>query len=49
MGGGDGGQNIDALFAALTPEDLDALLDYSFSRYFETGGLFGTPESVRAR
>jgi natural product biosynthesis luciferase-like monooxygenase protein len=46
-GSGAGGtQNIDALFKTMSPEDLDALLDYSFSRYFETGGLFGTPESV---
>jgi natural product biosynthesis luciferase-like monooxygenase protein len=46
-GAGAGGtQNIDALFKTMAPEDLDALLDYSFSRYFETGGLFGTPESV---
>jgi natural product biosynthesis luciferase-like monooxygenase protein len=48
VGGGVAGgtQNIDALFKTMSPEDLDALLDYSFSRYFETGGLFGTPESV---
>jgi natural product biosynthesis luciferase-like monooxygenase protein len=45
-GSGGGAQNIDSLFATMSPEDLDALLDYSFSRYFETGGLFGTPDSV---
>ncbi len=30
---------------ALTPEELDALLDYSFERYYETSGLFGTLET----
>ena len=29
----------------LDPEDVEALLDYSFERYFETSALFGTPES----
>ena len=27
-----------------TDEDLAALLEYAFDRYFETGGLFGSPE-----
>lgn len=31
----------------LPAEDLEALLDYSFERYFETSALFGTPESVQ--
>jgi natural product biosynthesis luciferase-like monooxygenase protein len=31
-----------------TPEDMDALLDHAFDRYFETAGLFGTPESALA-
>ena len=31
--------------ANLAPEDLDALAEHAFERYFETGGLFGTPES----
>ncbi len=30
---------------ALTEEDLDALLDHAFDRYFETAGIFGTPAS----
>jgi len=30
--------------SAFTPEDLDALLDHAFERYFDTAGLFGTPE-----
>ena len=29
----------------LSAEDLDAVLDYSFERYYQTSGLFGTPES----
>ncbi|MCB8926227.1 MAG: LLM class flavin-dependent oxidoreductase [Ardenticatenaceae bacterium] len=30
----------------LTPEDVDALLNFAFERYFETSGLFGTPRSA---
>ncbi len=30
--------------ASLTPEDMAALLEHAFDRYFETAGLFGTPE-----
>ncbi|MET0588166.1 MAG: AMP-binding protein, partial [Novosphingobium sp.] len=30
--------------AGLGDEELDALLEHSFNRYFETSGLFGTPE-----
>jgi natural product biosynthesis luciferase-like monooxygenase protein len=29
----------------LSPEDLEALAEHAFERYFETSGLFGTPES----
>jgi acyl carrier protein len=32
------------LLASLSDEEMDALLDYSFERYYETSGLFGTPE-----
>ncbi|HVK85196.1 MAG TPA: MupA/Atu3671 family FMN-dependent luciferase-like monooxygenase [Kofleriaceae bacterium] len=32
-------------FQSLTPEEMDALLDYSFERYYETSGLFGTLET----
>lgn len=32
---------------ALSPEDLDQLLDHAFERYYQTSGLFGTPESAR--
>jgi len=30
---------------ALTEEDMQALIEYAFDRYFETAGLFGTPQS----
>jgi natural product biosynthesis luciferase-like monooxygenase protein len=30
---------------SLAPDEMDALLEYSFERYFEDSGLFGTPES----
>jgi natural product biosynthesis luciferase-like monooxygenase protein len=29
----------------LSPEDMNALLDHAFERYFHTAGLFGTPDS----
>ncbi|HWH73294.1 MAG TPA: MupA/Atu3671 family FMN-dependent luciferase-like monooxygenase [Methylibium sp.] len=32
----------------LSTEEMDALLEHSFERYFETSGLFGTPESCVA-
>ncbi len=32
----------------LSPEDLDAVLDHAFARYYETSGLFGTPASCLA-
>jgi natural product biosynthesis luciferase-like monooxygenase protein len=35
-------------FGDLPPGDLDELLDFAVDRYFETSGLFGTPESCRA-
>ncbi len=33
---------------SLSPEEMDALLEHSFERYFEDSGLFGTPESCLA-
>jgi natural product biosynthesis luciferase-like monooxygenase protein len=30
---------------ALTDEELDALLDHAFERYFKSSGLFGTPQA----
>ena len=32
-------------FSALPKEEMDALVSHAFDRYFETSGLFGTPES----
>lgn len=29
----------------LTPEEIETILDFAFDRYFETSGLFGTPEA----
>src|SRR5947199_4436700 len=29
----------------LSPEDLEALAEHAFERYFEQSGLFGTPQS----
>ena len=36
-------------FSSLPPEDLEAVLAHAFDRYFETSGLFGTPESCVER
>lgn len=41
--GVDGNFSMDNLSA----EDLDAVLNYSFERYYQTSGLFGTPESCK--
>jgi natural product biosynthesis luciferase-like monooxygenase protein len=30
---------------SLTPEENETILDFAFDRYFETSGLFGTPET----
>ena len=35
----------DVDFSKLSKEEMDALLEHSFQRYFETSGLFGTAES----
>ncbi|MBI4882706.1 MAG: LLM class flavin-dependent oxidoreductase, partial [Actinobacteria bacterium] len=35
--------------ANLAPDDLDAVLDFAVKRYYETSGLFGTPERVLPR
>lgn len=32
-------------FQQLDPEDMNAITNYAFERYFETSGLFGTPET----
>ena len=39
--------NDDDLITSLSPEDTDAVLEFAFLRYYETSGLFGTPESVQ--
>jgi natural product biosynthesis luciferase-like monooxygenase protein len=40
---------MDALLnGGLTPEDFEALLEFSFERYYRQSGLFGTPEQCVA-
>jgi natural product biosynthesis luciferase-like monooxygenase protein len=39
----DSSKDID--FNKLSAEDMQALLDHAFERYFATSGLFGTPDS----
>ncbi|HET6664200.1 MAG TPA: LLM class flavin-dependent oxidoreductase, partial [Acidimicrobiales bacterium] len=45
------GSGVDSLadddFKNLSDEDLDAVLEFAFLRYFESSGLFGTPESCQ--
>lgn len=38
------GTTSDLDLNALAPEEMEALLAYSFERYYETSGVFGTPE-----
>ncbi len=38
----------DGALAGLSPEDLDALLEVAFARYFETSGLFGDVDQAIA-
>ncbi len=35
--------DVDRAFQDLSEADMDALLEHSFGRYYETSGLFGTP------
>jgi acyl carrier protein len=42
--GASSAAEVDTLFAKLSPEDLDALTEHAFERYYTTGGLFGTVE-----
>ena len=37
-------RKLDEQFRALSDEDMEALLDHAFDRYFETSGLFGSVE-----
>jgi acyl carrier protein len=39
---------MDGLFQRLSEQDMEALLEYAFARYYETSGLFGTPNSCMA-
>lgn len=43
------GRNPQQVFESedLKPEELDALLDHAFERYYRRSGLFGTPESAK--
>jgi natural product biosynthesis luciferase-like monooxygenase protein len=38
----------DVNFADVSREEMDAILAYAFDRYFDTSGLFGTPETCIA-
>lgn len=42
------GNSPDLDFKSLSAEEMDALLEYSFERYYETSGLFGTVETCAA-
>ena len=44
---GGSGEGAAAMFdeKALSAEEMDALMDHAFSRYYGTSGLFGTPAS----
>lgn len=44
----DDKKSIDEQFQKISPEDLEAMLEHAFLRYYETSGLFGTPESCMA-
>ncbi len=41
--------SVDAVdLSSVSKEEMDALLEFSFERYYETSGLFGTPEACMA-
>lgn len=42
------GGNPSEIFASLSEADYEALVDYSFERYYQTSGLFGRPETCLA-
>jgi natural product biosynthesis luciferase-like monooxygenase protein len=42
--GGPDSKPEDVDLGSLTEEETDAILEFAFERYFETSGLFGTPE-----
>lgn len=41
---GRASQEVDREYKNLTHEEMEELLEYAFARYYETSGLFGTPE-----
>ncbi len=43
--GGADSKPEDIDIKSLTEEETDTILDFAFERYFETSGLFGTPET----
>lgn len=43
--GGADAKPDDIDIKSLTEEETDTILDFAFERYFETSGLFGTPET----
>jgi natural product biosynthesis luciferase-like monooxygenase protein len=42
-------QPMDIDLQSLAPEEMDAILEFAFLRYFEDSGLFGTVEDAMAR
>jgi len=40
---------VDLDLRSLSPDEVDAILDFAFERYFEDSGLFGTVEDALAR
>lgn len=42
-------QAMDIDLRSLSPEEMDAILDYAFERYFEDSGLFGTVDDALDR
>jgi acyl carrier protein len=45
---GENASPNDIDLGSLTTEELDAILEFAFERYFETSGLFGTAETCQA-
>ncbi len=42
------GKTLDDFFNTIAEDDMDALLEFAFQRYFRTSGLFGTVEECQA-
>jgi acyl-CoA synthetase (AMP-forming)/AMP-acid ligase II/acyl carrier protein len=43
------GRHVSAGDVELTPDEVDAMMSHAFERYFQTSGLFGTPEMCLER